>query len=309
MSSLYPEMRFSWEIKSVDALFCNGMTRVGDLSREAILSSIREDQDLSVLRDEINKNLFNDKKFCKECIAACVIDTRRMDFIEELIDFLIGASEETRRNVDFVIKEAITCSVQIESDKLVVGILNNFHNNKKIKTLTDTTELIEHAVYAAAVEENSAILQTILKWNQTHKTKKFTKGKPAGPPMPGPGGIAGAMAAASGIMPKLNSAAMLYAAKKNDYERVKILFRYGYRLERIDKITDPLKRIELFKAITSPAYIIATLENVNDISSEFFCPVKKCFEFACEAANKAKAMMEYKREYQEIEQRYIYFFC
>ncbi len=37
MSSLYPEMRFSWEIKSVDALFCNGMSKVGDLSREAIL--------------------------------------------------------------------------------------------------------------------------------------------------------------------------------------------------------------------------------------------------------------------------------
>ena len=37
-------MRFSWEIRSVDALFCNGMTRVGDLSREAILSSIRDDQ-------------------------------------------------------------------------------------------------------------------------------------------------------------------------------------------------------------------------------------------------------------------------
>ena len=28
MSSLYPEMRFSWEIKSVDALFCNGLTRL-----------------------------------------------------------------------------------------------------------------------------------------------------------------------------------------------------------------------------------------------------------------------------------------
>ena len=69
---------------------------------------------------------------------------------------------------------------------------------------------------------------------------------------------------------------MLYAAKHNDYERVKILFRYGYRLERTgDKITDPLKRIEIFKAITSPAYIVATLENVNDVSSEFFCPVKK----------------------------------
>jgi len=311
MSSLYPEMRFSWEIKSVDALFCNGMTRVGDLSREAILSSIREEQDLSILRDEMNKNLFNDKKFCKECVTACVVDTRRMDFIEELIDFLIGASEETRRNVDVVIKEAITCSVQIESDKLVIGILNNFHNNKKIKTLTDTSELIEHAVYAAAVEENSAILQTILKWNQTHKTKKFNIKKPAGPPLPPSatgGGIAGALAAstgaaAGGVSAKINSPAMLYAAKKNDYERVKILFRYGYRLERMDKITDPLKRIELFKAITSPAYIIASLENVNDVSSEFFCPVKKCFEFACEASTKAKAMPEYKHEYQEIEHR------
>jgi hypothetical protein len=48
--------------------------------------------------------------------------------------------------------------------------------------------------------------------------------------------------------PKVNSAAMLYAAKKNDYERVKLLFRYGYRLERMEKITDPLKRIELVKA-------------------------------------------------------------
>jgi hypothetical protein len=45
--------------------------------------------------------------------------------------------------------------------------------------------------------------------------------------------------------PKVNSAALLYSAKKNDYERVKLLFRYGYRLERMEKTTDPLKRIEL----------------------------------------------------------------
>ena len=112
------------------------------------------------------------------------------------------------------------------------------------------------------------------------------------------GGVGGAMTG-----PRINSAAMLYAAKKNDYERVKILFRYGYRLERMDKITDPLKRIELFKAVTSPAYIITTLENTNDVSSDFFCPVKKCFEFACEASQKGKSMPEYKREYQEIEHR------
>lgn len=66
----------------------------------------------------------------------------------------------------------------------------------------------------------------------------------------------------------MNANAMLYAAKKNDYERVKILFRYGYRLERNEKITDPLKRIELFKAITSPAYIIATLgKHEGNVSS------------------------------------------
>lgn len=84
------------------------------------------------------------------------------------------------------------------------------------------------------------------------------------------------------------------------------MIRYGYRLERMEKMTDPLKRIELFKAVTSPAYIIATLENVNDVSSDFFCPVKKCFEFACEASAKAKATPEYKREYQEIEQRLVW---
>ena len=27
MSALFPAMRFSWEIKSVDAVFCNGLSR------------------------------------------------------------------------------------------------------------------------------------------------------------------------------------------------------------------------------------------------------------------------------------------
>ena len=62
MSALFPAMRFSWEIKSVDAVFCNGLsrfstlspllskkhqylitiTRVNDLSKEAILQCINE---------------------------------------------------------------------------------------------------------------------------------------------------------------------------------------------------------------------------------------------------------------------------
>ena len=64
--------------------------------------------------------------------------------------------------------------IKIESDQLVIGILNTFFNNKKIKAISDTGDLIEHAVYSAAVEENSTILQTILRWNQNNKTKKFT---------------------------------------------------------------------------------------------------------------------------------------
>ena len=36
-----------------------------------------------------------------------------MDFIEEFIDFLIGASEQTRQHVDAVIKEAIACAVKV----------------------------------------------------------------------------------------------------------------------------------------------------------------------------------------------------
>lgn len=68
---------------------------------------------------------------------------------------------------------------------------------------------------------------------------------------------------------KINCSSIIYAAKKNDYERVKILLRYGYRLQRFvcrgnmclyiifrcDTITDPLKKIELFKALASPAFI------------------------------------------------------
>ena len=68
---------------------------------------------------------------------------------------------------------------------------------------------------------------------QNVKTKKFVhksktySGSPAGP--------------------KTNRASIIFAAKRNDYERVKILYRYGYRLQKKDSMTDPLKKIELFK--------------------------------------------------------------
>jgi len=64
---------------------------------------------------------------------------------------------------------------------LFFSLLINCFNNKKIKTLTDPSELVEHAVYCAAVDENSAIMQNILKWSRNSKGKKLThsKSKPA----------------------------------------------------------------------------------------------------------------------------------
>ena len=43
---------------------------------------------------------------------------------------------------------------------------------------------------------------------------------------------------------------------------------------------------------------------MNEVSADFFCPVKKCFEFACEASFKKSTIPEYKKEYQEIEDRF-----
>ena len=40
---------------------------------------------------------------------------------------------------------------------------------------------------------------------------------------------------------------------------------------------------------------------MNEVSADFFCPVKKCFEFACEASFKKSTIPEYKKEYQEID--------
>ena len=52
VSSIFPAMRFSWEIKSVDAVFCNGgsygIPRINDLTKEAMLQAIT-DQDLRFL--------------------------------------------------------------------------------------------------------------------------------------------------------------------------------------------------------------------------------------------------------------------
>ena len=62
-----------------------------------------------------------------------------MDFIEEFIDFLIGASEQTRQHVDAVIKEAIACSVKVvlalpKSKKYFARLQSNEYDNLLFQT-------------------------------------------------------------------------------------------------------------------------------------------------------------------------------
>ena len=48
LSGLTPAMRFSWEITNVDSVFSNGVARINDLTKEAMLQAII-DKDLRFL--------------------------------------------------------------------------------------------------------------------------------------------------------------------------------------------------------------------------------------------------------------------
>ena len=85
----------------------------------------------------------------------------------------MSANDETRKNVNGLIKEAIISAIKLDDEKLVIELLEFLHNDKKIKTLTDTTELNDDAVLHATVQQKSDTLTIILKWIQNNRTKKF----------------------------------------------------------------------------------------------------------------------------------------
>ena len=58
------------------------------------------------------------------------------------------------------------------------------------------------------------------------------------------------------------------------------------------------------RKIASPAYKVASLENQNKVSADFFCDINKCFEFAFKADFRKSTILEYKQEYKDIENRY-----
>ena len=136
----------------------------------------------------------------------------------------------------------------------MIELLEFLHQDKKIKTLTDTTELTDYAVFQATVQQKTEMLTIILKWiHNTRNKKNHHRNKTYN---------------ANQGSSKFNHNAMIYAAKKNDYQRVKILFKYGYRLEQKDNITDPLKKIELFKV--KKGKILICVKNIRAINSKLF---------------------------------------
>ena len=168
---------------------------------------------IHVLQDDSNKTILSEKKFSKECIRHCVRETRNIGSLEELLGkwrnkilcgqllhknfvgllsvlhhnnntnfvilflqlkgFFLSANDETRKNVNGLIKEAISSTIKLEDENLVIELLEFLHTDKKIKTLTDTTELTDDAILHATVQQRSETLTIILKWIQNNRNKKF----------------------------------------------------------------------------------------------------------------------------------------
>ena len=99
----------------------------------------------------------------KECVRLCVQHTHNLELIKELLGFFLVANDETRKNVTCLIKEAITSTIKNMDEAMVIGLLEFLQTDKKIKTLTDTSELTEDAIYAATVEQNSGTLSIFFK--------------------------------------------------------------------------------------------------------------------------------------------------
>ena len=97
-----------------------------------------------------------------------------MPLIEELLGFFLVANDETRKNVNGLIKEAISSTIKLNDEKLVIGLLEFLQTDKKLKTLTDTAELTEYALFSATVEQRTDILTIILKWSQNNTKKVYT---------------------------------------------------------------------------------------------------------------------------------------
>jgi len=57
--------------------------------------------------------------YSKQFFFCHFYTSRQLEDVDTLIDFLISASEETRRHVDACIREALACAVKTENEQMV----------------------------------------------------------------------------------------------------------------------------------------------------------------------------------------------
>jgi hypothetical protein len=55
---------------------------------------------------------------------------RNMSLIEEFLDYFLTANDETRRNVNVLIKEAVAATIKLNDERLVIGLLEFLNNDK-----------------------------------------------------------------------------------------------------------------------------------------------------------------------------------
>lgn len=77
--------------------------------------------------------MLSEKKFSKECVRCCVQQTKNIELIKELLGFFLVANDETRKNVNCLIKEAICSTIKLNDEALVIGLLEFLQTDKKIK--------------------------------------------------------------------------------------------------------------------------------------------------------------------------------
>ena len=92
--------------------------------------------------------------FSKECVRCCVQFTQNLELIKELLGFFLVANDETRKNVNCLIKEAIISTIKMKDESLVIGFLEFLQTDKKIKTLTDTSDNSQQTLTTMATDDS-----------------------------------------------------------------------------------------------------------------------------------------------------------
>ena len=150
---------------------------------------------------------------------------------------------------------------------------------KFVTLQSDAARLVETAVDVATGNKVTSVLTCVLEWYKMRKEKV-------------------------GMIDMLNVDCMMNATIQGDKEQVDILYQAGYRLGEdttMKLIHDPLKKIKLFQAQSSPLYCSIAFLSSMDVESDD--PLLKCLEYSVQANHYANTIQDFNVEYSEVERK------